>query len=473
MFPKVPPVVVLLGPAFVWAATAQGSGELIWWPYLVARYGGAFLALLLPAALMQFFVNREISRYTAVSGEGVWHGFLSVSKLIAWPLFGLCFVNFLWFGGYASSGGASVWELVRWPFASDVRLGSLFWAYCLIGVFLTGLVVSKVIYRFIERMMKVITAITLVGLVVAVGLVGSWESAVEFGRFLVNPLALGQGVDWHGFDYSKLVTGLVFAGMGGFLNLMYSYWMKDKGVAFAGYASKITGIAKESPIANLQVSKLQSVPSGQSLLHKMQIQDSKENRKRWKGWERYLTIDSLLAVGINALTIVLTSYLAYVLLWPTGQYPEGWAITVAQSRFFEAAFGLVGRGLFLVVAAAFLADTWVSLADGVARQFADFSFHTLHQKSMRWWYYVSLGFLVVVTVVTIPLAQPDALLVLTGVISVFAFVLYIPLLWYLNYIQVPRERGGWLKPGWVQETMLWVVWALYGVLAGWYLMQIL
>ena len=44
--PRLKPWWILLGPAFVWAATAQGSGELIWWPYLVARYGKAFLFLL-------------------------------------------------------------------------------------------------------------------------------------------------------------------------------------------------------------------------------------------------------------------------------------------------------------------------------------------------------------------------------------------------------------------------------------------
>jgi hypothetical protein len=46
-----------VGPGVVWAALAQGSGELIWWPYMTARYGATFLGLLLPAALMQYFVN--------------------------------------------------------------------------------------------------------------------------------------------------------------------------------------------------------------------------------------------------------------------------------------------------------------------------------------------------------------------------------------------------------------------------------
>ena len=56
--PKMPGLWAMLGPAFVWAAIAQGSGELIWWPYFSAKYGLAFVGLLLPASMIQFFVNR-------------------------------------------------------------------------------------------------------------------------------------------------------------------------------------------------------------------------------------------------------------------------------------------------------------------------------------------------------------------------------------------------------------------------------
>jgi len=59
----VPPFVgfvAAMGPGVIWAALAHGSGELIWWPYLTARYGAVFIGLLLPAALMQYFVNQEI-----------------------------------------------------------------------------------------------------------------------------------------------------------------------------------------------------------------------------------------------------------------------------------------------------------------------------------------------------------------------------------------------------------------------------
>ncbi|MBU1088391.1 Nramp family divalent metal transporter [Patescibacteria group bacterium] len=460
--PRIGSLWVLLGPAFVWAATAQGSGELIWWPYLVARYGKAFLFLLLPMALLQFFVNKEISKFTAITGRGIWRGFLSVGKWYALPLFLLCFVNFLWFGAYATAGGSSLYEVLKWPVGISLKAGSLLWAYVLVFVFSIALLLSKVIYKFIENVMKVVTVITITGLLLSVILVAKWVNVVDFVDALFNPLNLGAGVDWVNFDYSNLITALVFAGMGGFLNLMYSYWMKDKGVGMAKYSKKITGLFSKNDLF---------VEEG------FRLENNEKNRKRWKGWMRYLNMDSSLAVGINALTIILTSFLSFVLLWPGRDYPEGWSITVAQSAFFESSFGSIGRVVFLVVAAAFLVDTWLALADGVSRQFADFTYSWIGarwmMKNERSWYYFWLVFLIVVSLVTMPLAEPGMLMKLIGVISMFAFVFYIPALWYLNYVKLPKKYPKFVKSGLVSQVMLWLVWGVYTALAGWYLYQIL
>ena len=39
-----------MGPGVIWAALAQGSGEIIWWPYLTAKYGATFLGRRRPTA---------------------------------------------------------------------------------------------------------------------------------------------------------------------------------------------------------------------------------------------------------------------------------------------------------------------------------------------------------------------------------------------------------------------------------------
>ena len=84
-------------------------------------------------------------------------------------------------------------------------------------------------------------------------------------------------------------------------------------------------------------------------------------------------------------------------------------------------------------------DTWVGLVDGVARQFADFVVKVKSfGKSFRFWYYLWLLFLILTSLVTITFAQPGALITIVGVISIFAFVFYIPALWYLNYVKLPK-----------------------------------
>ena len=77
--PRVPGWWAALGPGVVWMALAQGSGELIWWPYLVAKYGLTFVWLLIPACLLQYPLNVEIGRYTLLTGESIFRGLLSAS----------------------------------------------------------------------------------------------------------------------------------------------------------------------------------------------------------------------------------------------------------------------------------------------------------------------------------------------------------------------------------------------------------
>ena len=86
-------------------ALAQGSGELIWWPYIVAKYGLAFLVLLIPACLLQYPLCYEIGRYTLLTGESIFQGFIRLSRPLAIVLWALMILSFLWFGAFATAGG--------------------------------------------------------------------------------------------------------------------------------------------------------------------------------------------------------------------------------------------------------------------------------------------------------------------------------------------------------------------------------
>jgi len=81
---------------FIWASIAQGSGELIWWPYFATKYSVALIGLILPASIFQFFINQEVSRYTALTGEGIWQGFKRVNKF--YTIFCFCWLLFVFCG---------------------------------------------------------------------------------------------------------------------------------------------------------------------------------------------------------------------------------------------------------------------------------------------------------------------------------------------------------------------------------------
>ncbi len=466
-FAKLPPLTVgilaMLGPAFVWASVAQGSGELIWWPYLAAKYGTAFIGILLPACLIQIFVNQEIVRYTALTGEGFWSAVSRIGRWYSVPLFILLFVSYLWFGGYASAGGTAMRDLIGWP--TDPRAGSLFWAYFWMFLYVLGLVLSPVIYILIEWFMRVVVVVAIIGAILAclrpevLAAAGAFFGAY-FNPFsglaaMLNPSSVPG---WDPVDTERIVTGIAYAGMGGFWNVLYAYWMRDKNVGMAAHVGRIT-----SPITG----EPESIPDvGYA------FEDTPENRENWRRWLQYLRTDNILGVVMNTFTVTLMAWLGLAVLHPAGKAPTGWRIAVEQAAFLELVWGPVGRAIFLLVGFVFLADTWIAASDGIARQYGEFfwtNFEWFKRRGYRFWYYVFLAWLAGVTAVTMLLAQPGPLILIAGVISIFAFVLFIPAIAYMNYVKIPEVFPEWVRPSIITMVVLGIVWLIYLLIAIWYL----
>ena len=444
-------IFALIGPAFVWSSVAQGSGELIWWPYLVSKYGLAFIGLLIPACVIQFFVNDEIIRYTALTGRGIWSGFSKIGKWYSVPLFLLCFVSMLWFGAYARGGGTALYELTQFPkslfgYEISTKGGSLFWGYVLIAIFSFGFFSFSRVYKLLELFMKIIAVVTVVGLFFAVFQKDVFKVAAEYFTALLNPFSFHFPENWQKEDASKLITAIVFAGLGGFFSLMYSYWMKDKKIAMALYNNTVDKKKQSKKETDFY------------------FEDNLENKKNWQFWKKYLLLDNGIGVLINLVTVIITCLLAFSILYPKGVFPAGWKIAVVQADFFRESMGAVGGIIFLIIAAAFLGDTWFGVADGASRKFADFTlshFKNANQKSYFFWYYIWLIFIIVVTCCTIGIAAPGTLMQIGGVIGIFAFVLYIPALYYLNYFYLPKKFPKWIAPPLWRQILLLLIWLFY------------
>ena len=80
--PNPPGLIHTLGPSFVLLGLALGSGELILWPYLAARYGLGLLWGGLLGITFQFILNTEVMRYSLAWGESVFVGFRKLARWI-------------------------------------------------------------------------------------------------------------------------------------------------------------------------------------------------------------------------------------------------------------------------------------------------------------------------------------------------------------------------------------------------------
>lgn len=432
--PPVPGFAKLLGPGLVWMALAQGSGELIWWPYLIAKYGLAFLFLLIPACLLQLPLTFEIGRYTLLTGEGIFRGFFRLNKTFGVLLWLLFTVSFFWFGAFASAGGTAVATLTDFPGGWSPRGQTLFWAQGSIVLFTLALIFARRVYVLIEWVMKVVAVTSLVGMAIACCHPDVRAVLGEFLTGLVWP-------DWERLktfdteaDASRLLTAISFAGLGGFWALFYSYWLREKGAGMAGHAEHHTGLTGGA----------EPIRTGDAALP----EPTPESAARLRGWYRYLTLESLIGVVGNLATTLMSCLLAYALLTPTGRLPEGFEIAVVQSEFFAVTWGDFGRGLFLVIAATFLADTWLATADCVARIHLDAlgqMFPVVRGQDQRRWYYALVLACAVITSVTMYLDQPGALIVTSALIGFAGTVIYAVALILINHRLLNRQLAPQLR----------------------------
>jgi hypothetical protein len=451
-FPPLPSMVAALGPGIIFMALAQGSGELIWWPYIIAKYGLSFLFLLLPACLLQFPVTYEIGRYTVLTGESIFQGFIRLNRHFAFILWILMTLSFLWFGAFAAAGGTSLAALTNFPAGWTPRGQTLFWGYLSMFVFISAILLSNVIYRLVETFMWSVAIVTLVGLL--------WASAnVEVLRalpiFLKGLFIPGWPMPrpWDPDDATKLLTAITFAGLGGFWTLCYSYWVRDKGAGMAHYMGRVTG-----PITG----KPEAMPASGA------VPGDDEGLAHVSRWRRYLFLDVGIGIGGNLLTTFLTCLLAYALLFPKGLLPQGYELAVIQSRFFEVTWGPLGRILFLIVAAAFLSDTWLATVDAVSRIHTDclYAFFPRARRiPFRSWYLAFLFLLTAITAMTMGFAEPGPLILLSAVIGFIGTVLFSIALIFLNHIHLPPHLPAAARPGRVNLIFLCIACIAYALLA--------
>ena len=95
------------GPGAVLASATIGAGETILAVRAGAWGGYDLLWLVLIASFTKsFLLLYLLGRYSALTGESIWRGFVRLNPVFAFALWILMALSFLWFGAFASAGQA-------------------------------------------------------------------------------------------------------------------------------------------------------------------------------------------------------------------------------------------------------------------------------------------------------------------------------------------------------------------------------
>jgi len=436
------------GPGMVFAGMALGSGELIWWPYVVGKYGAFFLGWFIIFFLLPFAVQVMIGRYTVNTGESIYEAFHRVHHIIGWAIFLSILIIGSWVPGYLSAGCTAFAALTNFPPGWDAKSQTLFWTLLFMWLLFIIVLLGPRAYTIVEIVVTLSAVLSFGGMLVVVLLAP--EVYQVAGDFFKNLFTLRTSLippNWDPADAKVLNTLLGYSGgTGGFWGLMYSYWVRDKGVGMSKYCGRVT-----SPITG----KLETVPSTG-----FSFEPTKKNLENFKKWNRWLIYDVGFGIAFTAITTMICCLLSYAILYPQGLYPSGWELVVIQAEWFATLFGDAGRKLMWFIGFIFLIDTYLVAIDHFSRMVAS-NLQSNIPITRKWpyrnYYYLVFFLYAVVGSIMVFLAKPGFLILMTGVANQFIMVAYTFILLYVFWILLPKIHPAreHVKPHWI-----WAIWML-------------
>ncbi len=458
--PKFPGWAAMFGPGLVWAGLSQGSGELIWWPYIVAKYGTYFLGWLFFFAFLQYWINLEIARYTMATGESIYEEFHRLHHLYGWLMFILVFIVSFWIAGYISGGiEALVYAAGNWPFPGNHELATRFWATIGIWIVLIIFLLGPVAYKIVEIVEAVAALASFFGmLIAAVSIPAVAKVAGTYFASLFTPHLPLVGFTWHDpnpitprtvtwdpADAAVLVTMICYTGAGGFWNLYYSFWVRDKNAAMSALIGRVTSPLTGEP---------EAIPA-------IGYGFSEKDLTEWDMWIKWLWVDNAFGVIFNLITIILTTILTYAVLFPQGLVPgTGFKLLKWQAEWFGTIWGGVGRIALWILAFFFLTDTYITGLDGIARTTASNLFVNIPEVKERIdyskLYYIIVGLFTIIATIEVWIQKPGALLILTGVGNLLIMCIYATVFLYSHWFWLPKVHpaGKAIRPSWISFIFL-------------------
>ena len=429
----------LMGPGAVMVGLAVGSGELVLWPWITARFGAVMAWAPVLAVFLQVWINLEIARWTICTGESALAGLSRVSVKIMYLFMGFLLV-LTTLPGWQRLVAATVRFLI---FGEDVPWdeGSVWGAdwlwYLPITVVIWSLLLGpKRIYEGLEKIVGILVLVIVVGLIIVALKIGTMQHVKDMASGVVTiPPVIKLADD---FPFLRFFGALVFAGAGGFGNLFYAYYLRDKGI----------GMGKRFPMLEVDIrgKRERANETGYS------FPDTPENRKRFRDWFGFIKYDTWIVFGLTSLvTLFLFMFAALVALHPQAEGFGRDNLIWSLSDMLGAAMGSFGSYLFLVIAIAALFSTVLANVDGGIRMWTDL-IHRGFPSTIRW----SAGSMYVPLMLTLwtigftsfcyfEISGVSVLdfFFISAAINGVAMAIYIPVILYLNLKYLPKSA----RPG--------------------------
>ena len=428
----------MTGPGAVMIGMSIGSGEMILWPWITAKFGSGMVWAAALGVFIQLWVNFEIGRWAIATGESAFTGFARFSKFSIYYFMAILGMSAL-LPAWARTTGIALRTMLFGFDGPDANRTGPDWMYSdwvwTALIFATVFVIlfgPKKMYATIERVISFLVVIIIGGMLIVAISIGTFGDAIEFAKGF---LKVGQVQFDDEFTPLRFFGAIVFAGAGGFGNLYYAYYLRDKGI---GMGAKIPALSNPLRGAEKGEATVGFVP-----------RDDEENRKRFKDWFKFVILDNTFFFWIlNSITMFMFMFGAFVVLFPQGIVPSQNDFLWDLSAMLETTMGTWGRYLFFVIAMAAMFSTQLAVSDGGYRLWTDL-LHTNFQWARRWapnqWYLAlaiilsSIGIVSTFILETFPAVSALDFFFYNAVLGGFAMALYVPLLLVINIKYLPQS----------------------------------
>lgn len=420
----------LAGPSVLLLGLSLGSGEVVFWPFVAAKWGFGMFWAAMVGIVTQYFLNMEIERYTLATGETAVTGFARLWKHWSW-IFLLCTaIPWMW-PGWATGAGT----VLSWMVGGNVTL----WA--VLGLVAVGLALTlgPVVYNTVEKLQYVMVGLILVVMTVATILFFKLDTLGKFVAGAVNFGHLEPGV-----DMAFLLGAIAYAGAGGAMNLAQSNFIRDKGYGMCRYVGRIV-----SPITGQE----EAIPSTGFF-----FPQTEENMRKWRAWWKAANVEHLITfLLLGALSIVLISFIAHNTVFGQEVTNDLNFIRMEGEVLAERLGSWMRYAFYLMVFAA-LFTTELGILDGATRVMTDIIKVNWLRDNEKWnqnkiyfwalWAEIAFGVIILLG----GFNQPLVLLTIGAALNGLVMFLYSVLLVFLNNRVLPRA----LQPSWYRfAALIW------------------